>query len=384
MPESIQALIRLWKYEIQPVLHKEWIQVLNDPATFRIALFLPVFQLIVFGYGISREVRNVPTMILDQDHSAPARDFAKRLEATTYFKILEPAQSRDQVLSSLVKGQAQVGIIIPEGYAQDLKSSGAKVQVLVDGSDSTVASEAAAAIQELSRNVSLELLADKRQGSLPASILPLEIRTRFLFNPNLETSFFILPGLLGIIVFLVTSSLCSLAIVKERELGTLEQLLVTPLSALGLSIGKIIPYICIGIFDFNFSLLVGYLLFGIPVRGNIFVLELAIFVFMLTVLGISLIISTIAQNQAQALQLTPAVLLPSIFLSGYIFPFESMAPLFQGIGYLIPMTYFIRISRGIILRGAAFGDLLFPFGMLLLFGLVFMFFSVKMFKKQIG
>lgn len=378
-------LLNFWKYEVKPVLLKEWIHIFNDATTLRIAIIIPLFQLLIFGFAINNEVRNVRTYVLDQDRSKQSSQLLESMGASTYFNIKGYANSKTELIDSLVSGKAQVGVVIPVDYARNLgNNKQTSVQLLLDGSDSTVANQAAGAVQQLSSNINSTQLLSKRQGSLIPNNQLIDIRPRFLFNPNLETPYFILPALLGIIVFLVTTFLCSLSVVREKEKGTLEQLLVTPLSPLGLMTGKIIPYITIGLFDFNLSLFLMYVLFGIPIRGNILLLELAVIIFVFSALGISLIVSTIAENQMQATQLTQMALLPSIFLSGYVFPFDSMPLIFRCIGYLLPVTHFVQISRGIILRGAEFHHLLIPFSALLIQGIIIFGISVKLFRKEIG
>ncbi len=377
--------MNFWTREVKPVLLKELIHILNDTTTLRIAVIIPLFQLCIFGFAINNEVRDVPTYIFDQSRSQASFELVDKMQATTYFKIKKYVYSKDELMDSLVGGKAKIGLAIPPDYGRKLNThQKATVQILVDGSDSTVANQAAGAIQQLGFALSAEIINKTKQGSLPAQTSNIEIRPRFLFNPNLQTPFFIMPALLGIIVFLVTSFLCCLSIVKEKERGTLEQLLVTPLSPLGLMIGKIIPYIGIGLMDFNLSLFCMFVVFGIPVRGSLLLLELAIIIFMFSALGLSLIISTIAENQAQAAQLMQMSLLPSIFLSGYVFPFDSMPLIFKIIGYLLPVTHFVEISRGIILRGASFHHLIVSLGVLLLYGLIIFGISVRLFKKEIA
>lgn len=384
--EKDNRLKAFWQHEVKPVLLKEWIHILNDPSTLRIAIIIPLFQLIIFGFAINNEVRNIRTYIFDQSLSSSSATFVEKLEATTFFKIKKFAISRNELSDALVSGKAQVAIVIPPDYGRKLNAGqNVSIQALIDGSDSTVANQAAAAIQQLGVNLSTEILEKKKQGSFTKGGFNLiDVRSRFLFNPNLKTPFFIVPALLGIIVFLVTTFLCCLSIVKEKERGTMEQLLVTPLSPLGLMAGKIIPYIGLGFFDFNLSLLFMYVAFGIPVKGNLFVLEIAVLIFMFSALGISLIISSVAENQAQAAQLTQMSLLPSIFLSGYVFPFDSMPLIFKCIGYALPVTHFVSISRGIILRGAEIHHLWIPLIALLVEGIVIFGISVRVFKRQIG
>jgi ABC-2 type transport system permease protein len=378
-------LKHFWLSEVRPVLNKEWIHIFNDSTTLRVAIIIPLFQLFIFGFAINNDVRDVPTYIFDQDASNQSREFIKKLQSSTYFKVEKNVHSKKDLVDSLIAGTAQVGVAIPPDFSRQLLAGKqTSVQILIDGSDSSVANQAQGAIQQLGVSYSLERQNFRKQGSLDEGNGLIDLRPRFLFNPNLETPYFIIPALLGIIVFLVTSFLTCLSIVKEKERGTLEQLLVTPLSPLGLMTGKIIPYMCIGLIDFNLSLFFMYVLFQIPVNGNIFLLEFATIVFMFSSLGLSLIISTVADNQAQAAQLTQMALLPSIFLSGYVFPFDSMPFLFKIIGYLLPVTHFVEISRAIILRGSEFHHLIGSFAALFIEGVIIFGISVKIFKKEIG
>ncbi|HEY9885674.1 MAG TPA: ABC transporter permease, partial [Vampirovibrionales bacterium] len=354
MKSLFNKLQSLWSEEVKPIMLKEWVHIFNDSATLRIALIIPLFQLTVFGFAINNEVRDVSTYIFDQSRSSLSAQLIEKAEATTYFKIKKFVFSKQALIDSLVEGKANVGIVIPPNFNQALKQlRSVPIQVLVNGSDSTVASQASSAIQGLTDSMSRELRAKEQLSGTEKNNKPLiEVRTRFLFNPKLETSFLIVPGLLGIIVFVVTSFLCSLSVVGEKERGTLEQLMVTPISAVGLMGGKLIPYMLIGLFDLNLCLLLMYVIFQIPINGNIFLLELATIIFMFSSLGVSLVASAISQTQAQASQLVMMQMLPSILLSGYVFPFESMPIFFKVLGYLLPVTHFINISRGIILRGA--------------------------------
>jgi len=371
--------------EIYAVFYKECIHIFHDSTTIRIAVAIPLFQLIIFGLAINTEVRDLKTYIFDADQSQISRDFVNRLKASTYFKIEDFVYSKQSLNNFLKSGKASVGVIIPANFSEKVNiGETASIQALVDGSDSSVATQANFALTQVASVLSRDLKIKKRIGSKIQTFEQVEMRTRYLFNPDLETSFLILPALLGIIVFIVVSILSCLSIVREKEQGTMEQLLVTPLSPLGLMIGKIIPYIFIGLFDFNLSLFLMYVFFGIPILGNIFILEISILVFMFSALGISLLVSITSKTQAQAIQMVQMTILPSILLSGYVFPFDSMPIFFRIIGYLLPVTHFIKISRGVILRGASFIDVIEPFCWLLLFGFLFFYLSVKMFKKNLG
>ncbi|MDJ0626345.1 MAG: ABC transporter permease [Candidatus Caenarcaniphilales bacterium] len=380
----LDKILSFWNEQVKPIMLKEWVHIFNDSTTLRIAVMIPLLQLTIFGFGINDEVRDIKTFIFDQDRSKASSQFIQKAEATTYFKIKKEVHSKKELLGSLVCGEASVGIIIPPDYSRKINSNRkAQIQVLIDGSDSNISNQSQAALEQLGSSISRTVRSKKRQGSLETQDNLIDVRSRVLFNPNLETTYQIIPGLLGIIVFLVTSFLCCLSIVGEKERGTLEQLLVTPLTPLGLMTGKVIPYLCIGFVDFNLSLLLMYLLFQIPIQGSILLLELATIIFMFSALGISLLISSVAKSQPQATQLVFVQMLPSILLSGYIFPFEPMPVFFRAIGYMLPVTHFIMIARGIILRGAELTHLIVPFVVLIVYGVIIFGFSVKIFKKEI-
>lgn len=365
------------------VMVKEWIEILSDKFTLAFILMMPIFQMTIYGFGVSFDVRNIDTVLLDQDRRAEARALVDQLLATGYFQVNRELYSRDQVVDDIVAGRARVGIIIPPNFSDKVKKGiPAQIQVLIDGSDSTVANAVQSASVAVGQNRSIQLLtALAGQKTLQP---PVEVRPRMLFNPDVRTTNFMLPGLVGFMAQTITLFLTVNAIVREREVGTLEQLLVTPVKPLGLMLGKLIPYCVIGFIGTNLLLAAMYAVFHVPINGSLLLLELCTLIFVFVALSIGILISTAATNQAQAMHFAAFVLIPSVLLSGFIFPRESMPLLLNWLGYTIPLTYFLQIQRGIVLRGAGFQDLWPWIVPLTLFGFALLYLSVKRFRTTVG
>jgi ABC transporter DrrB family efflux protein len=360
------------------ILKKEVIHIRRDPAT-RFVLAIPLIQLLIFGYAIDTDVKNVRTVVFDLNRDAESRRLIKEFENTHYFKIVGEVHSDSDLESAIVSGRAKVGIKIPPDYSANLVNGRqGQVQVLIDGSESTTALQALNSSQQLGLLKSLDI-----EGITPADFR-VSIRPRLLFNANLESANFFVPGLIGIILQLVTVFLTAFAIVRERERGTLEQLLVTPVSKGGLILGKLLPYTVIGFVQTVTVLLLLVFLFKVSIAGSLSLLLLLSFLFLVSALGIGIVISTFARNQSEAMQLSVMVMLPSILLSGFVFPRESMPLAIYWISFLIPATYYLEILRGIILRGAGAAALWDEALVLALFGVLFMALSTLRFKKHLG
>lgn len=336
---------------LMPVCRKEFLHVTRDRATLFFALLIPILQLFLFGFAVDTNVRQVPTVVEDDSHTQESRDLVARFAASDVFQVRGSVESPGQLDEAIRAGKARVGIRIPWDYAQHLQDgTTASVLVLVDGSDSTVAGQAMSS----STGVALE---QSLAEVLPEGQLPIEVRPSVLYNPATRSANFFVPGLIAILLQAMTILLIALSLVRERERGTLEQLTMTPVAPLGLMVGKMIPYGVLAFAELCAILAVMRLVFLVPVHGSVVLLLLLSLPFLLTVLGLGLVISTRAQTQAEAFQLAMGTVLPSVFLSGYIFLIENMPAFFQGVSRVIPATYYIRIVRGIILRGAGFGDL---------------------------
>jgi ABC-type multidrug transport system permease subunit len=340
---------------------------------------IPLFELLLFGYAIDTGVKHVATVVFDLNRQQESRQLVQEFENTHYFRVIGEVQSDQELQDAIIGGHAKVGIKIPPEYSTNLVNGRqGQVQVIIDGSDSTIATRVLIASQQLGFVKSLE-----RDG-LSTSQFSIDIRPRLLFNPNLLSANFYVPGLIGIILQLVTVFLTAFAIVRERERGTLEQLLVTPVSKGGLILGKLLTYTAIGFGQTVLVLLLMVFLFGVPIHGSVALLLFLSMVFLVPALGMGIVISTFARNQSEAMQMSLMTLLPAFLLSGFVFPRESMPLVIYLISFLIPATYYLEILRGIILRGAGIVALWDEALVLGAFGLFFMILSVARFKKHLG
>ena len=365
------------------IFYKEIIQVSRDPITLVLMLLVPMFQLTIFGYAINTDVRNIKTAVYNLDVGRESRELLASFENTDYFRITEYAGSDEELNNAIVAGRAKVGIKIPPDYSDRLASNRqATVLVLIDGSDSSIASQSLQVATSVGLTESMERISGGMRGGAPQ--LPVEVRPKMLFNPDSRSANFMVPGLVAVILQIITTMLTAFSIVRERERGTFEQLLVTPIRPLGLMLGKLVPYGLIGIIETCTVLAVMRLIFDVPINGSLVLLLSLSVLFLFTALAIGLLISTKAQNQMQALQLAWLIMLPSVLLSGFMFPRDSMPLVMQAVGFLVPATHFMEIIRGIVLRGATFMDLLPEVITLLVMGLVLLVLSAVQFHKKLA
>ncbi|HMD02274.1 MAG TPA: ABC transporter permease [Candidatus Baltobacteraceae bacterium] len=353
------------------VVYKELRQITRSPATLALAILIPTLQMVLLGYAINTTVEHVPAAVYDGDRGRAAEALLDALSGSRSFDIVLKVPNRQALRAAIVAGKVRVGFDIPENFTADLIAGRRPaVGALVDGSDSAIAQVAYASAAAFA---SIPL----RNTTAPATPA-FEVRPLVLFNPSLRSADFFVPGLIGLVMQNITVLLTALAIVGERERGTLDQLLVTPIGSAGLMLGKLLPYALVAGADFAALLLTMRFVFGVPIAGNVALLTILSAGFLLTALGLGLLVSTIAQSQLQAMLMAVFLLLPSVLLSGTIFERSLMPVPMQVVAYLIPLTYYIDILRGIILRGAGLGDLwpsvipLFGYGLL-----VFAFASVR-------
>lgn len=334
------------------IIYKEFIQTMRDPAALVVTILIPIVQLTIFGYAIDTEVKNVRTIVLDMDKSAASRDFVDRLEATKLYTVVDYVSSVQALRQELVAGKAKVGVNIPAGYQRHIDArEHATIQVFIDGSNNTVAAQTLGTVQNLGFTISAELL-KFGQGGSTAAALPVEVRPWLLFNPSLRSANFFVPGLIGALLFIMTMMLTAFGVVREREIGTLEQLMVTPVSKGALMLGKVLPYLGLGMLQMLTVVLVAQVIFKVHIVGNLYLLIGLALIFVMSSLGLGLIISTVARTQLQAMMGSFIFMLPSILLSGFIFPREAMPRPIYWISACLPVTYFMEILRGLIMRGA--------------------------------
>ncbi|MDX9975372.1 MAG: ABC transporter permease [FCB group bacterium] len=367
---------------LSSIIYKETIHVLRDPRTLFFMILIPGLQLTIFGFAIDLEVRDIKTVVYNLDGRRESRELLDAFQHSDSFEFVGQAFSDHELNEFIVAGEARVGIKIPPNYTDQLiRGERTTVQVLLDGSDSTVAMQALNVANAIAMARSIEILSEVLPGTGGP---PIEVRPRVLFNPDMRTVNFMVPGLVGIIMQIVTMLLTAVSIVREKEQGTLEQLMVTPVSRLGLMVGKLVPYGVIGVVETVSVLLIMRLLFGVPIQGSVALLMVFSLAFLFTALGLGLLVSTIAQNQIQALQLSFIIIMPSVLLSGFVFPQETMPWIIWAIGQCIPATYFIRILRGIIIRGAGFEELWLNAAILTGMGVVVLAIATARFRKTLA
>ena len=352
----------------------------RDTGTLRFALGIPVFQLVLFGL-IDTNVQHVPTAVFDQSQTADSRALVRDFVNTSYFDVLEFVPSRAALRERIVAGRVSVGIEIPPDYARKrLDNQPADFMVLIDGSDSTVSSATLAATNGLSLQKSLEDIA-QRTGirELPVQPFPL-----LLFNPDSRSANLLIPGLVAILLTFSGTVLAAFSIVRERERGTLEQLMVTPASPVAVVLGKLLPYLVLGFVQLLLVLLLMVFVFGVPIHGNVFLLLALSVIYLFSLLALGLLVSSRANTQMEAIQGAQGFLLPSIMLSGYIFPLSSLPAPIRLVSQILPATHFIAISRGIIIRGAGFVDLWPNVLALLILAVILVGGSTRAFRKTIS
>ena len=361
------------------VLYKEVLHIRRDYRTVFFALFIPVLQMIVLGFGIDTNIRQVKTVVFDQDGRQASRELVDRMRNSDTYRIVGYAQSDRELNDAIVSARARVGIKIPVDYSDQLLKGGtAQVLVLIDGSDSAVAGQALNVSTAIGLDESLRRLLGSGRGALPV-----EMRPKLLFNPDSRSPNFFLPGLVAVLLLFFTTFLTALGIVREKEKGTLEQLFVTPVRPMGLLLGKLIPYFGIGLLGLSGLLFFMVTVFRVPIQGEVLLLYALACPYLFVNLSIGLLISSKANTQPEAMQMSMMVILPTIFFSGYIFPRETMPLPFYLFSFLVPGTYFVNISRGIILRGAGIAHLWMDGVVLLTFGVALLLLAAKRFQKKV-
>src|SRR3989442_3239562 len=328
------------------ILYKEFLVVLRDPLTLFFMLFPPIVEMIAFGYALDTDVKHMATLVLDEDRTTESRQLLDQFVNTQTFRIVGEVHSVAELAEAIRRGKAYVGLQIPPGFTRDLRAGRtARIQVLIDGSNSTIASSSLnTALNVGFRNALLQIAALTGLRELPV-----EVRPQMLYNPEMRSPNFFVPGVIGIVLQIATVFATAMSLVRERERGTLEQLLVSPLSRWGLMLGKLTPYLLISSAMAAGLFAIMRYLFHVPISGDLAALAAATFFYIFTLLSLGLLISTRAANQIQALQMTMITILPSVFFSGFIFPRETMPQIFYAISTVLPATYYIELERALVL-----------------------------------
>jgi len=383
-------LRRIWA-----VMQKEFIQTLRDRRTLVILISMPMIQLLLFGYAINMSVDHIPTVVFDRSLDTASHAYVDAMVASGSFDVTDYVSSQAQVIEAIDAGRAQAGIIVPPDFAAQVEHGTAQVLMLVDGSDfftSLSAYNAAEVIAQVhatevlmskAERSGLPLERDPGQGSGQQNLLPLDTRLRILYNPNLDDLWFVIPGMLAMLIQVQTIALTAAAVVRERERGNIEQILVTPIRSGEFMLGKMVPTALIAIVNLLTVLGVGVYWFDVPFQGNFWLFLWLSLLYVLSGLGLGLLVSTVSQNQKQAHQLVAVTTLVGLMLGGFIFPRYTMPPILRVAGNLFPLTYFIPISRGIITKGVGIELLWEQVAALFVYVVAVLLFAARAFKPRL-
>jgi len=370
---------RVQRWTVWPMLWKEFLQLRRDRLTFAMMTLLPAMQLLLFGYAVQTDVRRLPTVVVDESRSSESRALIRVLANTDNFTFVAALPDRASAKRWIERGAARVALVIPPEYQRNIRSGNTGVaQMLIDAADPQSSGAAISGAQLAAQARGAQLLASQYKIRPPV-----EIRVRPWYNPAQKSATFIVPGIVGILLTITMTLIASAAIVKERERGTLEQLIVTPIGRTSLMLGKLVPFVLVGYVQMTVVLALGVIFFDIPIMGSLVLLYALALVFIVASLGVGLLISTVARSQVQAMQLGYFFMLPNILLSGYIFPRAAMPEPAQWIGAALPLTWFLDILRGVLLKGVGMRDLWTQLGVLSALSFVLLVVSVRRFSKTL-
>jgi ABC-2 type transport system permease protein len=367
------------------IIRKEFIQIFRDPRTLGLILVMPIVQLFLLGYAATTDVKNVPIAVLDQSRTPESRALLDAFRAADYFRIDYEVRSDEEIQILIERGDVRAALVIPPDYGRRLLEGDAQVSMILDGSDATVGSTALSTANLIGQSYSIRVLTEEaaRQGRAAAVKQPLEVRTQVWYNPDLVSAYFMIPGMIGMILYFITALLTASAIVRERERGTIEQLIVTPIRSWELIVGKVVPYVLLGFFDTMEVLLIGHYWFKVPIRGDLSLIIATSGLLLLSSLGIGLFASTIANTQQEAFLTVMFTMLPSIFLSGFFFPLDAMPEFLQVVSSIIPLRYFLVIIRTLLLKGVGAVAIQNEIIALAIFGVVIMGAAAARFRKRL-
>ena len=369
---------------ISSIIRKEFLQLFRDPRTLALAVVIPIVQLFLLGYAATSDVRNIPMAVWDQSRSPQSRQLLDAFRAADYFTIDYFVGSADEYQKLIESGDARVALVIPADYDIRLSEGKAKVLMVLDGSDATIGATALSTARLVGQSFATDILSE--QASLSgraAPSAPVEVRTQVWYNPDLNSAYFMIPGVIGMILSFITTILTATAIVRERERGTIEQLIVTPIRSWELVLGKLLPYVILAFVETFEIILVGRYWFGVPVRGSLTLIILTSGLFLMSSLGIGLFASTIANTQQEAMLTVMMYNLPSIFLSGFFFPIQAMPKILQWVSYAIPLRYYLVVIRALLLKGVGFEAIQREIWALAIFGIVIMTAAALRFRKRL-
>jgi len=365
------------------LMRKEMLHIVRDKRTLAVTFLMPVMQLFLLGYSATTDVDYLRTAVLDADRSSQSRELVEAYRASSYFDITTYVSSEEELAQLMDQGTVRAGLIILAGYGADVSAGEvASVSFVIDGSDPNVATTVLAASQQVGQAVGTRII-ERRLGISAEDMMAVEVRPRIWYNPEMKSADFMIPGVIAMILFTITMLLTAMAIVREREQGTIEQLIVTPIRPIELIVGKVTPYVALAFFNVLEVLAIGVFWFGVPVRGSLSLLLLLSGLFLMTSLGIGIFFSSVANTQQEAMLLVFLTMLPSIFLAGFFFPIEAMPRVLQWLSYAVPLRYMLVIVRGILLKGVGVRILYQEVMALVIFGVVIMLLAATRFRKRL-
>jgi ABC-2 type transport system permease protein len=371
---------------VQALCKKEFLQMRRDVRSLMGALFNPLLMIFLFGYALSLDVDRIPTYVFDQDRTPASREIISLLSGSKYFNVAGYIEREPEVDAALITRNALLVFVVPLGFSEQIKRGlKAPVQAIFDGSDSNTAAIAVGYLKAVTAGFDIALQSKRlRQAGLRMVDMPVEARIRVWFNPEMKSRNFIIPGLTGVIMMAICSLMTALSVSREKETGTLEQLISTPISSTELLIGKLLPYVAVGLVDLILVVGAGILIFDVPFRGSYLHLFIAAFIFLVGTLSWGLLVSVIARTQLQASQISViSAFLPSFLLSGFIYPIENMPLALQILTFIVPARYFVEILKGLFLQGVSLSVLWPQFLALMIYALLILTLAVKKFSKRL-
>ncbi len=370
---------------LSSLIRKEFIQIVRDPRTLMLIIAMPILNLFLLGYAATTDVKNISLAVWDQNRSPQSRALLDAFRGADYFRISYIVGSADEYRSLIERGQARAALIIPPDYDRRLAAGDAQVSIVLDGSDATVGGTALSAASLIGQSYATRLMTERAAltGRTFSTTPPVQVRTQVWYNPDLISAYFNIPGVIGQILSFITALLTASAVVRERERGTIEQLIVTPIRSWELIVGKILPYVMLAFVNVIEVLIIGHWWFGVPVRGDLGLILLLSGLFVLSSLGIGLFASTIANTQQEAVLTVMFTVLPSIFLSGFFFPIDAMPQFLQIVSYLVPLRYYLVIIRALMLKGVGAAALQNEIIALAIFAVVIMGAAAARFRKRL-
>lgn len=373
------------KLRLLSIIRKEFIQIIRDPRTMTLILVMPILQLFLLGYAATTDVKNIPLAVWDQNRTPQSRALLDAFRSADYFNISYMVGSEDEYRKLIENGHARAVLIIPPAYDRDLLDNHAQVSMVLDGSDATVGSTALSAVHLIVQSYATKVKVNQSASSgLAASITPpVDVSTQVWYNPDLISAYFMIPGVVGMILSMITAMLTATAVVRERERGTIEQLIVTPIRSWELIVGKLLPYVALAFVDVFEILIIGHFWFQVPIRGDLSLIILLSGLFIISSLGIGLFASTIANTQQEAMITVLVTMLPSIFLSGFFFPIDAMPKFLQVVSYIIPLRFYLVIIRALLLKGVGAAALQNEIIALIIFAIVIMAAASARFRKRL-